>query len=462
MRSETEFGNAGSGGEEFARDRARSVAGEKSLASPGMTSVDARIRFRTLEPELIRAEEAVRQSEQRYRELLRSVTDYIYTVHLQDGLVVSTSHGPGCLAVTGYQPEEYARDPDLWHRMVHPDDTAAVVANAAEMTRGKVPPRIEHRIFHRDGSIRWVRNQRVPRYTAEGDLAGYDGLVSDITSRKEAEEKLTQANARLREVLASLTKSHEELQATQMQLIEAEKLQTVGQLAAGVAHEVKNPLAVLQMGLGYLARQPELNSPQVANVLKEMGEAIDRADAVVGDLLEFARPKDLDLHPTEIEPLIRETLRFVRHELSAAKVRAVTNFAGQLPPCSLDRNKMKQVLVNLFTNACHAMPQGGQLSVTTRAWGVTDEGAGPRFRAGDLVVVVEIADTGVGIPKEQLPKIFDPYFTTKPTGKGTGLGLTVTKTIIDLHGGRIHVSNRNEGGVVATIALPSQSEDEKS
>jgi PAS domain S-box-containing protein len=408
------------------------------------------------------AEEAIRQSEERYRELLASVTDYIYTVRFQNGAVVGTSHGPGCLAVTGYAPEEYAKDPDLWHRMVHPDDTAAVVANAAEMTRGKAPPRIEHRIFHRDGSIRWLRNQRVPRYTAEGDLAGYDGLVSDITSRKEAETELTLANARLREVLTSLTKSHEVLQATQLQLIEAEKMQTVGQLAAGVAHEVKNPLAVLQMGLGFLAKRTAVDDPLITSVLKEMGEAIDRADAVVGDLLEFAAPKELALRATEVEPLIREALRFVRHELSAAKVKTITNFAGRLPKCALDRNKMKQVLVNLFTNACHAMPEGGTLTVTTRPWLVTEEVSGTRFKTGDLVVIVEIADTGVGIPKDKLSKICDPYFTTKPTGKGTGLGLTVTKTIIDLHGGRIHIANRNEGGVVATIALPSRDEDEKS
>ncbi len=416
-----------------------------------------------MEPQLIRAEEAARQSEQRYRELLASVTDYIYSVHLDNGAVVGTSHGPGCLAVTGYQPEEYARDPDLWHRMVHPDDTAAVVANAAEMTRGKVPPRIEHRIFHRDGSIRWVRNQRVPRYNAGGELAGYDGLVADITPRKEAEEQLTQANARLREVLASLTKSHADLQATQLQLIEAEKMQTVGQIAAGVAHEVKNPLAVLQMGLGFITRLPWSNDPPILAVLKEMGEAIERADAVVGDLLEFAKPNELKLRPTEIEPLIRQALRFVRHEISAAKVTAATDFAGQLPTCALDRDKIKQALVNLFANACHAMPGGGgRLLVSTRAWRVSEADAVAPFKPDDLVVIVEIADSGTGIPKEKLSKIFDPYFTTKPPGKGTGLGLTVTKTIIDLHGGRINVSNRSEGGVVVTLALPSQSEHEKS
>ena len=418
------------------------------------------IKIDVLKPELTRAEEAVRNSEERYRELLASVTDYIYSVRLKDGVVVETSHGPGCLAVTGYRPDEYKNDPDLWHRMVHPDDTAGVVANAAEMARGKVPPTIEHRIFHRDGSIRWVRNQRVPYYTAEGLLAGYDGLVSDITPRKEAEEKLTEANARLREVLASLTKSHEELQVTQMQLIEAEKMQTVGRLAAGVAHEVKNPLAVLQMGIGFLNKNLPNDDANASFVLKEMGEAVDRADGVVSDLLEFASPTELDLEETDIEPLIRQSLRFVKHEINGAKAKVATNFAGRLPSCRLDRNKIKQVLVNLFVNACQAMPEGGTLGVATRCHQLMmdEEGIGARpgcqFRAGDTVFIIEITDTGVGIPPDQLSRVFDPYFTTKSsTGKGTGLGLTVTKTIIDLHGGRIHLANRPGGGVAVTVAL---------
>jgi PAS domain S-box-containing protein len=423
-----------------------------------------------LEQQTINAEEAVRKSEERYRELLASVTDYIYSVRLQNGMVVETSHGPGCLAVTGYTPQEYTNDPDLWHRMVHPDDRGAVVANAAEMTVGRVPPTIEHRIFHRDGSIRWVRNQRVPHYSSGGDLAGYDGLVSDVTSRKEAEEKLTQANARLREVLASLTKSHDELKATQMQLIEAEKLQTVGQLAAGVAHEVKNPLAVLQMGVGYMTRQMNGATEQTSSVIKEMNDAIARADAVVGGLLELAAPKKLDLRNREVEPVIRRSLALVKHELNAAKVKVVTNFAGQLPLCPLDRNKVNQVFVNLFTNACHAMPQGGVLTVTARHHRLSEEEAGSaggnrsgaRCRAGDSVVIIEIADTGGGISSEHLSKIFDPYFTTKPTGKGTGLGLTVTKTIIDMHGGRISINNGSNGGAVATVLLKAQNENEKS
>src|ERR1700730_19437355 len=122
-------------------------------------------------------------------------------------------------------------------------------------------------------------------------------------------------------------------------------MQTVGRLAAAVAHEVKNPLAVLQMGLGFLTKKISNDDSSASFVLKEMGEAVDRADGVVSDLLEFASPKELDLEETELEPLIRQTLRFVRHQLSAAKVTVVTNFAGRLPTCRIDSHKLKQVLV---------------------------------------------------------------------------------------------------------------------
>jgi signal transduction histidine kinase len=254
-----------------------------------------------------------------------------------------------------------------------------------------------------------------------------------------------------------------------MQLIEAEKMQTVGRLAAGVAHEVKNPLAVLQMGIGFLTKQTAVDDSRVSFVLKEMGEAVDRADGVVSDLLEFASPKELELEETDIEPLIRQSLRFVRHELNATKVSVVTNFAGRLPTCRLDRNKMKQVLVNLFVNASHAMPEGGTLTVSTQCHQLlADEEAGgvirpgTQFRAGDTVFVIEIADTGTGIPSDQLSRVFDPYFTTKPTGKGNGLGLTVTKTIIDLHGGRVQIANRIPSGVIVTLTLRNRHQNEQS
>src|SRR6266446_2414754 len=135
-----------------------------------------------------------------------------------------------------------------------------------------------------------------------------------------------------------------------------------------------------------------------------------------------------------------------------------------MPPVWLDKNKIKQVFVNILTNAVHALPQGGTLTVRTSArqlgTGEIDRDAGSRlanrFRSGEIVAVTEILDTGPGISEEMLAKIYDPFFTTKPTGKGTGLGLTVTKKIIELHGGSIDIRNRPEKGVIVTILFKLQ------
>lgn len=140
-------------------------------------------------------------SEERYRRLLASVTDYVYTVVVVEGRPVSTSHGPGCVAVTGYGPEEYASDPLLWHRMVHDDDKAAVTAQAEAMLTSGAAESLEHRIVHRDGSVRWVRNTPVPRLDAAGRLAGYDGLISDITARKLAEIALREGEEKYRSLV---------------------------------------------------------------------------------------------------------------------------------------------------------------------------------------------------------------------------------------------------------------------
>ncbi|KAF0221708.1 MAG: multi-sensor signal transduction histidine [Geobacteraceae bacterium] len=143
------------------------------------------------------AEEALRESEARYRRLLESVTDYIYTVRVEDGRPSGTSHGPGCVAVTGYAPDEYAADPGFWLRMVHEDDRQAVLDQAAKVLAGGEAPPIEHRIMHKDGRIHWIKNTPVPRYDRERRLVAYDGLVADITERKEAEEALKATNEEL-------------------------------------------------------------------------------------------------------------------------------------------------------------------------------------------------------------------------------------------------------------------------
>ena len=400
------------------------------------------------------SDEALRESEERYGRLLDSVTDYVYTVRMRDERVLSTSHGAGCLAVTGFSPEEFQSDSWLWHRIIHPGDQERVVENVARMIREKTPVTIEHRMIRRDGAVRWVRNKQVPRYDAAGQLVSYDGLVSDISDRKIAEEKV-------RVILADLTKSHEELKAAQMQLIQAEKFQSVGRLAAGVAHEVKNPLATLQMGMEFLNSLEVAKDETAAMVMGEMLEAIRRANVVVSDLLNLSSPKELGMAEAEINPLIEKSLRVVKHDILLQKIEVVCHLAPDLPRCHVDEDKIEQVLINLLTNACDAMPEHGTLKVTSAlrtlsagevAYEVGDR-AGVRFRAGERVVAIEVRDSGTGIPPDKLGKIFDPFYTTKPTGQGTGLGLAVARQIVELHKGRIGIANAPGGGAVATILL---------
>lgn len=141
-------------------------------------------------------EAALRESETRYRRLVGSVTGYIYSVRVEDGRPCGTSHSFGCEAVTGYTPEEYAADTELWLRMVHEDDRPAVIGQATRVLAGEALP-LEHRLYHKDGRVRWVENRPVPRYDAEGRLLAYDGLVSDITERKRSEAKIRTYNEEL-------------------------------------------------------------------------------------------------------------------------------------------------------------------------------------------------------------------------------------------------------------------------
>jgi PAS domain S-box-containing protein len=144
-----------------------------------------------------RAEQAILESERRYRELLAAVKSYAYSVELAGGVPVSTKHGPGCLTTTGYDPEAYAADPYLWFRMIHPDDRDMVQQYVAGLLAGERVPPVEHRIWHRDGTTRWVRNTIVPHYDECGRLGRYDGLVEDITERRRAEEGLRHSAANL-------------------------------------------------------------------------------------------------------------------------------------------------------------------------------------------------------------------------------------------------------------------------
>lgn len=242
--------------------------------------------------------------------------------------------------------------------------------------------------------------------------------------------------------------------------MQSAKLESVGRLAAGVAHEVKNPLAIILQGLAYLSNTPvATDGNNIAMVLQKMDDAVRRADRVIKGLLDFSGAGAADIRRTQLNGIVEDSLLLVKHELVRSRVAVVKELAENLPPLKLDRQKIEQVFVNLFINAIQAMPEGGTLTVKTQVkqLRVHAPGAGHQNNqqlpvAKDLIVV-EVEDTGSGIAEDKLDRVFDPFFTTKPTGQGTGLGLTVTRKIIELHGGTIEIKNRREGGVRVTLAF---------
>ena len=282
-------------------------------------------------------------------------------------------------------------------------------------------------------------------------------------SHARLEERVRRRTAELQEsreslahTLANLQKSHAELKATQLQLIQAAKMESVGRLAAGVAHEVKNPLTTILLGIDYLEGLPWSREDKIRGVLQDQRGAVERATAVIGELLDFAAPAGLRRQPEDLNAIIERALDLVKHELTRGRVVVSRQLEAHLPVLALDRKKMEQVFVNAFINAIHAMPEGGMLSLRTYSTPKTapasSEAARAPITSSDGVdVTAEIDDTGTGIPGEHLTKLFDPFFTTKEPGKGSGLGLSVVRQIIQMHGGTVGLANGPEGGARFTI-----------
>ena len=266
---------------------------------------------------------------------------------------------------------------------------------------------------------------------------------------------------------------YEELRNMQMQLIQSEKLESIGRLAAGVAHEVKNPLAQILMGIEYLNGGIEPGDPNVPKILTSMESALHRADEIVCGLLDFSSDRKLGLVETDVNALLEKTLILIEIKLKDSGVKLEKSFAADLPPVKLDPTKMEQVIINLVFNAAQAIEgakatgdqkEPGQISISTSSETLADatrnEGSrtGRQLRTGDNTIVIEIRDNGPGIPDDKIGQIFDPFFTTKPTGSGTGLGLTVVKKIIDLHEGNLSLGNRSDArGAEAILTLKASS-----
>ena len=373
---------------------------------------------------------ALRQSEERFRTLVESVTDYTYRVTVQDGRVVETTHGPGCLGVTGYPPEEFLADPELWFRISHPEDQAAVLDPAAKLSSGRKAPPLEHRIIHKNGEIRWVRNTPVPRYDERGQYTGYEGLIQDIT----------------------------EYRTMLDHFLQAQKMEAVGQLAGGVAHDFRNQLTVIK-GYSEMLLRGKLVEGEGRKHIAEILQAVDRSANLTSQLLSFSRKQVLRPQVIDVNQLIGDMTKSMARMI-AEDIRMSVVSAADAGHVKVDPGEFQQALVNLVLNARDAMPKGGQLRIETANVDLDEEfvrrniGARPGPH-----VMVGVSDTGVGMDGETAKRIFEPFFTTKPVGQGAGLGLSMVYGFVQQAEGCITVQSQPDRGTTFRIYLPRVRED---
>ena len=320
---------------------------------------------------------------------------------------------------------------------------------------------------HRDGdtAMATITLRAIDRASAAGP-----GVL--LIAREVAEEKIELDGAAAREraladALRALRTSHEELKATQIQLMHSAKLESVGRLAAGVAHEVKNPLAIVLAGAQLLRGYLPEGDGVATETLQDIEDATLRANKIILGLLDFAAATELRVEPVSLHDVITETLQLAQHAIQRNHVEVVRDRQDEIPTLPLDRMKIEQVLLNLVINAVDAMPEGGTLTIRKRLTQLRLRAPDVGFRTtdplrvGQTVALIEIEDTGSGIPPEKLDRVFDPFFTTKPPGKGTGLGLAMCRTIVGLHGGSVRLENRPEGGARATVILRAASPERR-
>ncbi len=241
---------------------------------------------------------------------------------------------------------------------------------------------------------------------------------------------------------SSLKERDEQLkQYTQQQIMKSERLATLGQLAAGVAHEINNPLGAVLMYSHLSLEEMGAGDPQRKNVEKVVGEATRCKDIVRG-LLDFARQTEPKVEELDVNEILERTLSLVEHQALLQNVKITRAFSASLPKVMMDGNQMQQVFTNIILNAAEAIDGEGEVTVATRM--------APDCEA----IEIEFADTGCGIPQENLGKIFDPFFTTKEVGRGTGLGLAVSYGIVVRHKGTIDVKSEPGKGTTFTVRLP--------
>jgi PAS domain S-box-containing protein len=379
---------------------------------------------------------------------------------------------PAFEQVLGYTAEELLAKP--WTKFVHPDDLQKTIDEGEKLAEGVRTLYFENRYLCNDGKYKWLAWKAVPVVESRLIYA----VARDMTAEREAEELLRQANTRLDETARSERNAHAELKQAQSRLVQSEKLAGLGQMVAGVAHEINNPLAFVGNNVAVLQRDlnailellglygrletvaPDERATLAAKiheqsqrfdlayvtnnlpeVLTRSREGLRRIHQIVKDLRDFARLDEGDIQDADLNEGILSSINII-HGYAKKKRVAIEPALGKIPPVRCHAAKINQVVLNLLSNAIDASHDGGTVTVRT---GVESDG-----------VAISVSDTGTGMEPAVRERIFDPFFTTKPHGQGTGLGLSISYGIVKGQRGEIRVESTPGSGSCFTVYLPGK------
>lgn len=362
-----------------------------------------------------KAEEKLQESETRFRQLAESIQEVFWMVEPAKNQIIYIS--PSYEKIWGRTVESLYQNRASFIDAIHPEDRQRIVDAFPKQPLGTYDE--EYRIIRPDGTLRWIRDRAFPIRNPLGTVYRFAGIAQDVTEQKQLERTVVQS----------------------------EKMSAVGQLAAGIAHEINNPLGVI-LGFAQSMRMRIPESDALHLPVQSIEREALRCKALVQDLLTFSRERKPGALPEQPVEVIEGALHLVETQANMHKVELRKEFQSDLPLFEVDRNQIEQVVINLCTNAMDAMPQGGVLTVM--------------LSKTPSSVQIIVKDTGTGISSDIRNRIFEPFFTTKEVGKGTGLGLSLVYEIVKKHHGEIKVDSDLGKGTAFIIQLPASTQKRSS
>jgi PAS domain S-box-containing protein len=404
---------------------------EQALFQEVARDIAFALRGIELEEEHRRAEEAVMKERNLLHTLINNLPDYIYVKDVEGRFVLVNVAVARQMGFSS--PDEVIGKSDF---DLFPHELAAQyyaveqeIIRSGQGLRNYEGPTID---VSKEEEYRWVSTTKVPLRGTQGEAIGFVGLGRDITERRRVEERLQEYSERLEEMVEERT---QELRDAQEQLVRREKLAILGQLAGGVGHELRNPLGVISNAVYFLQMVLFDADESVKESLEMISEEVCNSAKIISDLLDFSRTRMPDREEVVVSELVAQVLE---KRPPPGNVEVITEIAPDLPPVFVDPRQMGQVLGNLVTNVYQAMKEGGNLTF--------------RARAERGQVSLSVADTGCGIPPENMTRLFEPLFTTKT--RGIGLGLAVSKSLVEANEGSIEVESEEGRGSTFTVKLP--------